>query len=63
MLKILHKGTQISLDVDPAKTALSVEAFQADATMVALVAGKLVGVNDSGYVVPADGAAAEKLAA
>lgn len=59
MLKILHKGNQISLDIDPALMDLDVNAFQKNATVLSFVGGKVVGYDIStGVVGLADGAAA-----
>lgn len=57
MLKILHKGIQISADLDPAKVNLDVEAFAIDTYIQGLKAGCAVTITASGVAL-ADGAAA-----
>ena len=48
-------GSQDSLfTLDPAKTALELSAFKADATIAALTAGKLATVDANGYVALAE---------
>lgn len=61
MLQILHKGLQISLDLDTTDFTGDVEADAALAYIQALDAGMIAAIDSDGYAQLADGAIANSL--
>lgn len=56
MLQIRHKGHQISLAVDPTLLALDAPTFQANATVLGFIAGRVVALtNPDDVIALADG--------
>jgi hypothetical protein len=61
MLQILHKGIQMSLDLDTTSFTGDVEHDAALAYIQGLDAGRIAGINASGYAALADGAIANSI--
>lgn len=61
MLQILHKGLQISLNLDTSSFTGDVEADAALAYIQELDAGRIAGIDSSGFAQLADGAIANDL--
>jgi hypothetical protein len=61
MLQILHKGNQISLDLDTSSFTGDIETDAALAYIQGLDAGRIIGINVSGYAALADGAIANSI--
>ena len=61
MLQILHKGIQMSLDLDTSSFTGDVETDAALTYITGLSAGRIAGYNTSGYAALADGAIANEI--